>query len=208
MSLSEFQRALAELIASPARCLNARRNPAAALAEFALTSRERTRLIEMVNTDGMSVNCTLYRVNRLTPIYSVLPNTCRLLGERLGPELEAFAAASRHATLQYRWEAWRFGIWIQERIHAGFVLGGPVEDSIRFELAAFDARSAPLGSERRRGLVTLRYDPNDLFDADTDPAALRPLPAETTILLEASNQGLVVYRVSAEPAVRLAPSMP
>src|SRR5689334_21136219 len=114
MSIAEFQRAYADLIATQQRCLELRED-ADVLADYGLSARERQRLQAMAREDGMSVNCSLFRVNRLIPVYSVLPNACRLLGGRLMQELDAFWAASRHATLQYRWEAWRFGLWLQER---------------------------------------------------------------------------------------------
>src|SRR5215208_487041 len=127
MSIAEFQRAFADLIASPERCV---------------ALREKKRLETMVHHEAMSVNCSLYRVNRLIPVYSVLPHSCRLLGNRLMDELDAFWAASRHATLQYRWESWRFGLWLEERIAARRLPGGPVEDAIRLEMAMFDVKAA------------------------------------------------------------------
>lgn len=199
MSLVEFQRALAELIASPSRCLEVRANGVGALAGFSLTERECARLRQMSCSEGMSANCTLYRVNRLIPVYAVLPNTCRLLGRRLGPELEAFAAASRHATLQYRWEAWRFGAWLRDRIDHGMMPGGPVADSIRLELAAFDARTAPPGSPERQRIVRLYYDPDELLNPAANAAELRPLSSPTAVLVDATGPTLSFYRISTDP---------
>lgn len=183
MSIGEFQRAFAALISSPELCIRARADIDNTLGEFSLTSRELRRLHDMVCSDGMSVNCTLYRVNRLIPIYSVLPHTCRLLGKYLGPELDAFTSASRHSTLQYRWEAWRFGNWIQDKIELGLLPGGPVEDAIRFELAVFDARTNPAGSQGQQRTVSLRYAPEELLDRKVDPDSLRPLLHEVVIVV-------------------------
>ena len=102
MSIAEFQRAFADLIASPERCVALRDGRTDVLADYDMTPREKKRLETMVHHEAMSVNCSLYRVNRLIPVYSVLPHSCRLLGDRLMDELDAFWAASRHATLQYR----------------------------------------------------------------------------------------------------------
>ena len=110
MSIAEFQRAFADLVAHPEQVLGVRAGDDAVLADYDLSPRERERLEILANDEGMSVNCSLYRVNRLIPVYSVLPHTCRLLGDRLMAELDGFWAASRHATLQYRWESWRFGL--------------------------------------------------------------------------------------------------
>ena len=124
MSIAEFQRAFADLIASPDRCVALREGATDVLAGYDMTLREKKRLETMVHHEAMSVNCSLYRVNRLIPVYSVLPHSCRLLGDRLMDELDAFWAASRHATLQYRWESWRFGLWLEERIAARRLPGG------------------------------------------------------------------------------------
>ena len=81
VSLAEFQRAFADLIASPQACVEARRRPAEAFAAIlAHGARDLERLRAIVMDDGMAANCTLYRVNRLVPVYGVMPLTCRLLG--------------------------------------------------------------------------------------------------------------------------------
>ncbi|HTO50567.1 MAG TPA: hypothetical protein VML91_23225 [Burkholderiales bacterium] len=75
MSLEEFQRAFADLIASPQACVEARRRPAEAFAGYSLTARKAERLRAIVMDDGMAANCTLCRVNRLVPVYGVMPLT-------------------------------------------------------------------------------------------------------------------------------------
>ena len=149
-------------------------------------------------SEAMSVNCSLYRVNRLIPVYSVLPHSCRLLGDRLMDELDAFWAASRHATLQYRWESWRFGLWLEERIAARRLPGGPVEDAIRLEMAIFDTQGAARGgggSGSRRWVVLLRYDPDELLDPAIPAEDLQPLASGVTVLVDATGQQLAVRRV-------------
>ena len=127
MSLTDFQRAFADLISSPERCLAARADSHSAFASYDLTEREQYRLNMMVHDRAMSINCTLYRVNRLTPVYSVLPLTCAFLGDRLLYELKSFWESFDDASLQYRREAWRFGHWLQKRIASGLLEGGPIE---------------------------------------------------------------------------------
>jgi hypothetical protein len=203
MSLEEFQCVFADLISSPERSLAARSNPDTVLTGFDLTQRERRRLTRMVCDPGMSINCTLFRVNRLTPVYSVLPLTCAILGHRLLPELEAFWDSCEEATLQYRREAWRFGRWLQERITSGILQGGPIEDAIQFELAAFDVRIAPRHTEDdqganehpRRRFLRFTYDPCLVLDPTTDWTSLEPLPHQELILLDATGGYLEVYRL-------------
>lgn len=195
MSIAEFQRAFADLVAHPEQVLGVRAGDDAVLADYDLSPRERERLEILANDAGMSVNCSLYRVNRLIPVYSVLPHTCRLLGDRLMGELDGFWAASRHATLQYRWESWRFGLWLQERIAGGHLPGGPVEDAIRLELAMFDAQAAANPRERRR-LVRLHHDPYALLDPTVPSSALQAAPGEIGVLVDATTRPVRVHVVA------------
>ena len=197
MSIAEFQRAFADLIASPERCVALREGAADVLADYDMTLREKKRLEALVHHEAMSVNCSLYRVNRLIPVYSVLPHSCRLLGDRLMDELDAFWAASRHATLQYRWESWRFGLWLEERIAARRLPGGPVEDAIRLEMAMFDVQAAARGGNggSRRRVVLLRYDPDELLDPTIAAEDLQPLASGVTVLIDATGKQLSVRRV-------------
>ena len=198
MSLGEFQRAFADLAASPEQCLAARRDLVGWSTTYDLTERERRRLAAMVHDESMSVNCTLYRVNRLTPIYSVLPLTCSFLGDRLLPELLSFWDSITDATLQYRREAWRLAHWLLDRIAAGKLAGGPIEDAIRFELAAFDARTgehiaAPPDAfpHPRKRLVRFSYNPQEVLDPDSTLEWI-PLDEPRHVLLDATGDTLVV----------------
>ena len=118
MSLEQFQRAFADLAASPPFCVAVRSNPEL-LDEYALTGRERERLEAMAAHPGMSHNCTLYRANRLTPIARCLPATCLHLGPRLRAEFDSFLAASGAFDLQFRGEAERFARYLIARIDSG-----------------------------------------------------------------------------------------
>lgn len=201
MSIAEFQRAFADLIASPERCVEFRDGPGAALADYDLAPREQKRLRTMARDEATSINCSLYRVNRLIPVYSVLPHSCRLLGDRLMEELEAFWAASRHATLQYRWESWQFGLWIQERIAAGRLSDGPVADAVRLELALFDAQAAGSASCGETGAgdkrtVRLRYDPDRLLDPAIPADTLEFLAQEIAVVVDATGGQLAIRPAS------------
>jgi hypothetical protein len=197
MSIAEFQRAFADLIASPDRCVALREGKTEVLADYDMTLREKQRLETMVHDEAMSVNCSLYRVNRLIPVYSVLPHSCRLLGDRLMDELDAFWTASRHATLQYRWESWRFGLWLEERIATRRLPAGPVEDAIRLEMAIFDVQAATRDgkSASRRRVVLLRYDPDELLDPAIPAEDLQPLASGVTVLIDATGKQLSVRRI-------------
>ena len=204
MALAEFQRAFADLAASPERCLDARRDPAEAFAGYHLTARERQRLARMVCDPGMSVNCTLYRVNRLIPVYSVLPLTCTLLGRELLPLLDAFWASGDEATIQYGREAGRFAAWLQARMAAG-AMPGPAQDALAFEIAAFEVRTAPRDDAEggsaggRTRWIRFRYDPAEVLDPSDPPKPLSPLAREEWVLLDATGDRLKVGRLAAPP---------
>lgn len=157
----------------------------------------------MVNDPSMSVNCTLYRVNRLTPLYSVMPLTCRLLGERLQSELDAFWGPIQDATLQYGTEARRFADWLLRRIESGALPGGPVEDAIQFELAAYEVRTAPrealdaeAGDPRQR-LLRFRHRVESVLAGDNAAELMEgTLSDEQWVLLDATGDALEVRRVT------------
>ena len=120
MSLEQFQRAFADLVASPPFCLAVQSSPEL-LDDYTLTWRERERLQAMASHPGMSHNCTLYRANRLTPIARCLPATCLHLGPRLRAEFDNFLATSDAFDLQFRGEAERFGRYLGARLACGAI---------------------------------------------------------------------------------------
>jgi hypothetical protein len=114
VSLDKFQQALADVVASPQRCI-ALRQDSSLLDAYDLEPRERQRLLAMVRHEGMSHNCTLYRANRLTPLVRSLPRTCELLADRLTEVLEQFWIERPDAEVQFKLEAERFGRYVLER---------------------------------------------------------------------------------------------
>ena len=139
--------------------------------------------------------CVALRDGR-TEVLAVLPHSCRLLGDRLMDELDTFWAAARHATLQYRWKPWCFGLWLEERIAARRLPGGPVEDAIRLEMAIFDVQAAARGNGGSRWrIVLLRYDPGELLDPEIAVEDLQPLASGVTVLVDATSDQLAIRRI-------------
>lgn len=149
MSLQEFQRATADFIASPERCVRARADFGAEAAGYNLSDREIRRLQAMVNDPGMSANCMLYRINRLTTVLEVLPRTWRLLGAAGEQELHAFWRRHPDAVVQNAEEASRFGAWLEERVASGQLPAGPFLDMLRLELADFSRRQSGYDDRER-----------------------------------------------------------
>ncbi len=121
MTLLAFQTALADLVASPDRCLAVRANPAAALAHYDLDAREQARLAAIVWQRGMSANCTVYRATRVTPLYTLLPLTFALLGEKLTAELDSYWSTAPRMEIRFDLEIARFAAHLTARLEAGQV---------------------------------------------------------------------------------------
>jgi hypothetical protein len=135
MSIAGFQQALCDLIASPHLCRQLRAVPEGVLAHYELTERERTRLRQVVRQPGMSTNCTLYRSNRVTPIYTLLNYTCRSLGKQFATLLEEFWDGKDYQDGQFQSEVERFGGYLRRRIADGAVASPFAAELLEFELA-------------------------------------------------------------------------
>lgn len=188
MSIPSFQQALCDLIASPQLCLTLRANPEAALADYQLSARERKRLLEVVWQRGMSTNCTLYRSNRVTPIYTLLTFTCRALGDQLRALLDEFWEAKEFQDGQFHSEVERFAAFLSRRIAAGGIQSPFAAELLQFELALNALEFAP----RRQILDEIAKLPP--IEPDT-PCRLHPLARvirfrhDPDVLLEAAACG-------------------
>lgn len=160
MSLLSFQKALTDLIASPQLCLQMRTNPSALLLRYDLTPREQARLQSVVHQPGMSVSCTLYRVNRITPIYTMLPYTCFLLGTSLVPLAEEFWEISYRSDLQFKREITIFGEFLLDKIKSGALENPYLREIVAMELAINELNFLPREA---------------LLDAPVQEGALHPL---------------------------------
>jgi hypothetical protein len=143
MSLASFQRALCDLIASPSLCLALRADAEATLVDYELSSRERKRLITVVRQPGMSTNCTLYRSNRITPIYTLLPFTCRSLGAQFGTLINQFWQEENYKDGQFKSEVDRFSVFLRRCIAVGTVGSPFVDELLAFELARIALEFSP-----------------------------------------------------------------
>ncbi|HYP23693.1 MAG TPA: hypothetical protein VEV43_08975 [Actinomycetota bacterium] len=173
MSLLGYQQALCDLIASPASCLQLRGGDTAVLDGYDLDDRDRRRLRTVVSQRGMSTACTLYRVNRITPIFTLLPLTCFLLGDDLIGEAEAFWQETVATDLQFSPEASRFAAFVRQRIEEGAVDNPYVEEVMELELALNRVNFAGR-AERGETRVRFRHDPEALLG----PLSRRQLPPE------------------------------
>lgn len=190
MSLLGFQRALADLAASPGLCAEAIANPAPVFQRYDLTPLEQRRLKAMVRDPLMATNCTLYRVNRVTPIYMYFPMTCQILGPGLRRQLDAFWSTHRAEDLQYVPETARFARFLKRQVQSGELRNDFIEEIVDYEAAMMELRFAP-DSDRRR--VRFSHDPARLLESlsksDQVPANLEA--GEYWVEISASDGELV-----------------
>jgi len=218
VSLAEFQRALADMVASPTFARAVLRGERARFDGYELTSRERSRLDAVAAQPGMEVNCTLYRSNRLTPIVMLLPYTCFVLGDRLKWIAQRFWDENS-TDLQFQSEVERFGAYLR-RTSASGELDEPLLDEILgFELATNELRFLPrrrIGEDAMRAagdqlrlhplvrLVRFSHEPRRLLEllaaAERPPYALEE--GEFPALLVAGPEELDM-RVIDEPLARV-----
>jgi hypothetical protein len=168
LSLRAFQHALSELVASPPLCLAVREGGADFFGRFDLSEMEKDRLLEVVWQRGMSVSCSMYRSNRVTPIYTLLNFTCVLLADGLKKELDEYWTSSSLPDLQFKQEIERFSQYLKRRIASGAITNPFLEEVLDFELAMNTLRYIP----RRRILQRIRETP---APQDAGPLQLNPL---------------------------------
>jgi hypothetical protein len=159
---------MADLVASPGLCLQVRQQPASALRAYELTARECDRLTAIVWQRGMSTNCSLYRANRITPLYTHLMLTCTVLGARLMSEVELFWQHCNESDLQFEPEINRFVAFLRGRVEAGELDCPFLESVAAFELAVNELLYLP----RRRLIAHAARAP---ADQDTGSMRVHPL---------------------------------
>jgi hypothetical protein len=108
LMLAAFQRALADLTASPDLCRAARADPALLPLRYRLTEKEARRLNAIVRSRGMDANCILYRANRLIPVALNCPRLCESLGDDLNRLLSLYWESEPTTNVHFLFEADRF----------------------------------------------------------------------------------------------------
>jgi hypothetical protein len=143
MTMEAFQRAMCDLIASPDLCIALVESPEEVLGRYELSDRDRLRLMEVVQQPGMLVNCSLYRANRLSPIYNLVPHTCFLLGNALLDEATEFWKDFKETRLQFHEEVQRFGAFLRRRVEMGVLQNRMLAEVLDYELALNEFRYTP-----------------------------------------------------------------
>lgn len=143
MALESFQKAMADLFASPEACHILQTNSQSFLRKYVLSSIEERRLISIARQKGMATCCTLYRVNRITPLYTLLPRTCFILGEHLRHEVDLFWNSDDETDLQFSEEISCFAEFLRLRLQNNQIKNDYLEEVLEFELATNELRYLP-----------------------------------------------------------------
>jgi hypothetical protein len=219
MSMDGFQKAMCDLVASPDLCVTLVESPDEVFKRYDLSDRDRRRLLAVVQQPGMEVNCALYRVNRLSPIYSLMPHTCFLLGDRLISEAIKFWESFDETRLQLNEEAERFGTFLLDRIEHSPNRNPLLADVIRYELilnefrftqraevlsrlqrdAVAANRSDRIGLHPLIRVLLLHEDPKPLlrFLEDRQPLPYELAEGEFWLLLDAKAEELEARQIEA-----------
>ncbi len=113
--LVDFQRALADLTASPALCREVRRAPETLRVRYDLTDKEWRRLAGIAASKGMEANCMLYRANRLAPVALNLPRTCEAIRDDLDRLISAYWDSEPTTDVHFLIETDRFCRFLKDQ---------------------------------------------------------------------------------------------
>jgi hypothetical protein len=113
--LVHFQKALADLTASPALCREVRENPDVLRELYQLSEKEWRRLVSITASKGMEANCMLYRANRLAPVALNLPETCEAIRDDLNRLISAYWDSEPITDVHFLVEADRFCCFLEHQ---------------------------------------------------------------------------------------------
>ena len=113
--LVHFQKALADLTASPALCREARKDPAILRERYELSEKEWRRLVAITASKGMEANCMLYRANRLAPVALNMPETCDAIRDDLNRLISAYWDSEPITDVHFLVEADRFCCFLERQ---------------------------------------------------------------------------------------------
>jgi len=165
MSLQSFQQAVVDLTLSPWMAQELRKGDAVPLAEYDLTSRERARLLNIVNQPGISVHCSLSRGNRFELIVNAFPMTCVLLRPLLRRLVDELCQEHRPTNYQLSGEQTAFAALVRRKMAAGELVIEYLDEIFAYEMACLGLvermRSDP--TDEVTALVEFEHSPDDLL---------------------------------------------
>jgi hypothetical protein len=145
----DFQLAFADLIASPELCENALQNEAAFFSSYQLSEKEKLRLHSVLRQKGMNTCCSLYRMNRITPLYMQLTNTALILGDLFVKIVKDFWKYYTKSSLQFKEEVLAFGYYLLEQIETGKIKIPYLKEVLHLEIAINELNYMPEGNSKQ-----------------------------------------------------------
>lgn len=143
MSLAGFQRAIADMAATPALCRRVLDDAPAALAAYDLTPLELRRLASAAEQRGMRMNIMLYRNGRLSPLVSQLPGTFHILGFGLREVAEAFWVENPRVPRGVPGEMRRFAAFLRRRMAEGALTEPLLAEVLDWEMKTYELALLP-----------------------------------------------------------------
>ena len=143
MSLAGFQRAIAQMSASPPLCRQVLDDAPAALAGYDLTPLEVQRLVSAAEQRGMRMNTMLYRNGRLSPLVSQLPGTFHVLGYGLREVAAAFWTEHPQVPRGVPAEMRRFAAFLRRRIAEGTLTEPLLPEVLDWEMETYELALLP-----------------------------------------------------------------
>jgi hypothetical protein len=207
MSLQDFQRALSDLVMSPAF----RTRVAAELAAYELSERERRRITAVARDPGLRTGMLLHRAFRLSMLSNTIPRTCTALGASgLKTLVHAYWSEYPSQSMLYVKETRRFADYAFARLAAGTFEHPFLREVLEAELAILvlgkgagaweppGLVSEPPKTPRLHPLcrvVAFRRDPDALFQALDTGRSPADLPeGEHFLLFTATGGGRVTMQ--------------
>jgi hypothetical protein len=183
MSNAAFQAMLVRLVMDPEFRDSVARQGADGLPD-SLTARERTRLAGVATDPGMTVTRTLYKGFRLGKLLTLLPLSCRALGDdRLARQVAAFWESRPSMSFYYLEEAAAFCDFLSAHLGAE-ADGAALGDVVAFERAGLELqRARPPGESPPTQFVRLRHHPDALLAAVAAGSALETLAPSPCVLV-------------------------
>ena len=174
MSLQAFQQALVDLTLAPQQTRRLIRGDLTILDSYDLDERELSRLLDVVNHPGMSLNCTIARGNRFDAIGEVFPMTCVLLEPVLRDLLAELWENVRPTNYQFAGEEEAFAGIVRQKLSNS-------ELSIPYleEIFAYECRCWELAQEMRNQ-TELDHEVDAIIEFHHPPDLLLPPLSEMT----------------------------
>jgi hypothetical protein len=195
MSLRAFQRAMADMAASPEMCRRVLDDAPGALSGYDLTPIELQRLASAADQRGMRMNIMLYRNGRLSPLVSQLPGTFHVLGYGLREVAQAFWTEYPRVPRGVPGEMRRFAAFLRRRMAEGLLTEPLLGEVLDWEMETYElallppertkasvaeaaARARPDAPLRPHPLVGVARFSREPFTVMRALAEKRPLPYE------------------------------